>query len=138
MDIRISFPMGQRVDAAFDGHVVHTDQPTDKGGDNTAPSPFDLFLTSLGTCAGSYVLNFCRARDIPTDDIELVQRDTTDGKRLATVEIEIRLPASFPEKYLQPIQRAAEGCRVKRTMGAAPTIEVVVKRIEEPHLEICS
>ena len=72
MEMRIRFPGGTKVDAAFLGHVVHTDQPPASGGEGSAPSPFDLFVASIGTCAGYYVLAFCRKREIPTDGIELV------------------------------------------------------------------
>jgi len=100
MDLTISFPGGKRVDAAFGPHVVHTDQPASGGGEDSAPAPFDLFLASLATCAGIYVLGFCQARGISTEGITLVQRDVTDPvtKHLDTVHLEIRLPESFPAK----------------------------------------
>src|SRR5690242_6208835 len=55
-DIEVSFPGGKRVDARVGSFVVHTDQPADQGGEGGAVSPFDLFLASLATCAGIYVL----------------------------------------------------------------------------------
>ena len=63
MDMIVSFPGGLKVDAEYKGFTVKTDQPEGEGGENTAPSPFDLFFCSVGTCAGFYVLSFCRERD---------------------------------------------------------------------------
>jgi putative redox protein len=125
MDMRIRFPGGKRVDAEFGGHVVRSDQPVSGGGEDSAPAPFDLFLASLGTCAGIYVLGFCQARGIPTEGIELVQHteNGADG-HLASVDIEVILPPSFPEKYRPAVLRAAENCKVKKTMAAPPTIVV--------------
>ncbi len=122
MDIRVSFPGGMRVDAAFDELVVRTDQPEELGGEGSAPAPFDLFLASLATCAGAYVVGFCRARGIPTEGLEIVQRHgkAEDGKTLASVDLEIRTPPGFPEKYLPAIVRAAEGCKVKQLRSAPP------------------
>lgn len=134
MEIHITFPGGQRVDATFGEHVVHTDQPREQGGDNSAPSPFDLFLASLASCAGTYVLGFCQARSIPIEGIDIVQRNTTGG----AIEIEVRVPASFPEKYLTAIARAAESCKVKKTIAAAPTVSVKVVQLPEDSIEICA
>ena len=74
MDIKITFPGGKKVDAEVTGMVIHTDQPKLEGGEDTAPGPYLLFLASIGTCAGIYVLSFCQERNIPTDKITLTER----------------------------------------------------------------
>jgi putative redox protein len=133
MDIRITFPGHKKVTAEFGPHVVRTDQSTAHGGDGAAPEPFDLFLASLGTCAGIYVLGFCQARDIPTTGIEVLQRNHFDEAThtLERVELEVLLPDTFPEKYRVAIVRAAEGCRVKKVLASPPQITVKA-RIEKP------
>lgn len=127
MDIRIAFPGGKRVDAAFGAHVVHTDQPADLGGEDAHPAPFDLFLASLATCAGIYVLGFCQARGIPTEGLTLVQRHELDQetKLPRRIVLEIGFPPDFPEKYKPAVVRAAEGCKVKKAIAAKPELVVV-------------
>ena len=71
MEMIIDFPGGARVDAHFGQYTVNTDQPPQGGGDGSAPTPFALFLSSMGTCAGIYVLGFCRQRGLSTDGIRL-------------------------------------------------------------------
>jgi len=56
MEMIIDFPGGARVDAHFGPYTVATDQPPAGGGEGSAPTPFAVFLASLGTCAGIYVL----------------------------------------------------------------------------------
>ncbi len=135
MDIQVTFPGGKRVSAVLGGHVVTTDQPIAQGGEDTGPAPFDLFLASLATCAGYYVMAFCQARGIPTDGIELVQHTAADETThlLTRVEIEVRLPPGFPEKYRTAVLRAAEGCKVKKTLAAPPTITVRATEAVAPH-----
>lgn len=72
----MSFPGGKRVDAAFDGFTVQTDQLPQNGGEGTAPQPFDLFFVSLATCAGISALDYCQERGLPTGglDVTLVAR----------------------------------------------------------------
>jgi putative redox protein len=129
MDIRISFPGGRRVDAQLGEHVIHTDQSVEHGGGGSAPEPFELFLSSLATCAGIYVLVFCQSRNIPTEGIELVQKHqySEDGKHLERVELQLSLPPSFPEKYRNAVVNAASGCKVKKLLAAPPEIEVVLQ-----------
>jgi ribosomal protein S12 methylthiotransferase accessory factor len=126
MNLRITFPGGRRVDAAFGDHVVHTDQPRAAGGEESAPGPYELFLASLGTCAGIYVLGFFQARGLPTEGLSLVERVTNDPKtgRAAAVELEVVLPPGVPEKYLPAIVRAAEQCKVKKTLEEPPQLRV--------------
>jgi len=127
MDIEVSFPGGKRVDARVGGFTIATDQPTDLGGGGAAPAPFDLFLASMATCAGIYVLAFFQARGLPTEGLTLRQAVETDPQtKLPTrFRIEVRLPHGFPEKYRSAVVRAAEGCKVKRTMAALSAFEVV-------------
>ncbi len=128
MDINITFPGGKRVDAEFGGQRIRTDQPVELGGAGEAPAPFDLFLASLATCAGLYVLGFCQARGIPTEGVRLVQHNRFDpaSHRLEDVELEIALPPTFPEKYRASVARAAEGCKVKKTLLSPPAVSVRV------------
>jgi len=121
----VSFPGGKRVDASFDGIRVETDQPVDEGGNGSAPAPFDLFMVSLATCAGIYVLGFCRNRDIPTDGIRVVQRlQRDDQKKIETVAISIEVPPEFPDKYHNALERSAAKCAVKKLMESPPAFEI--------------
>jgi putative redox protein len=127
MNIDIRFPGGVAVEALFDGFTVRTDQPVDQGGGGTAPSPFDLFLASLGACAGFYALRFCQERRLDTAGLALRLTTTRDRekKRIASITLEIDLPPGFPEKYAGAIVRAVDQCSVKRHVLEPPTFEVV-------------
>jgi putative redox protein len=132
MDMVVTFPGGKRVDAVAEGFTLHTDQPRERGGEGSAPEPFALFLASLGTCAGLYVIGFCKARNIPTDDIRIVQRSENDPKtgRLVSVSLDIRLPPSFPEQYRDAVARAAAACKVKKTLFDPPQFEVTASVVD--------
>ena len=126
MEMTITFPGGARVDAQLGPHTIRTDQPPKGGGEDSAPTPFALFLASMGTCAGIYVLGFCRQRGIPTDGIRLiqtVQRDPATGL-IALVKIDIEVPPEFPEKYRDALVRVADQCAVKKHLEHPPRIDV--------------
>lgn len=126
MEMVVDFPGGARVDAHFGSYTVKTDQPPMGGGEGSAPTPFLTFLASLGTCAGIYVLGFCRNRGLPTDGIRIVQRIHTNSMNgmVENVELEIQVPPTFPEKYYPALVRSAEQCAVKKAMENPPVFDV--------------
>jgi ribosomal protein S12 methylthiotransferase accessory factor len=129
MEMTISFPGGKRVNARFGAFEIATDQSKKEGGDASAPEPFQLFLASIGTCAGVYILSFCQKRDIPTEGITLVQRVVRDEvkKHIVCLEVDIHVPPSFPEKYHGALVRAADQCAVKKFIQNPSDINVRVK-----------
>ena len=126
MAMEITFPGGVAVTAEHKGFVIPTDQPEASGGNNNNPSPYDLFLASLGTCAGFFALRFIQQRGLSTEGLNLTL-DTVrnpETKRLDLVRIEIRLPEGFPEKYRNAVIKSVDQCAVKRVMLDPPEFEV--------------
>ena len=133
MEMEIVFPGGKRVDAVFSGQRVPTDQPAIGGGEGSAPAPFTLFLTSIGTCAGIYVLGFCQSRGISTEEVKIIQRMNYNPmtQLISQIELEIRLPADFPEQYRQAVIRAADLCAVKKHFENPPEFKIFTKTAED-------
>jgi putative redox protein len=126
MDMIVTFPGGARVDAQFGSQTIRTDQPPQAGGDGSAPAPFALFLASIGTCAGIYVLGFCRQRGLPTDGVRVVQRMDVNPRTgmIASIGLDIEVPPAFPQKYHDALVRAASQCAVKKHLETPPQFEV--------------
>lgn len=128
MDMEITFPGGKKVEASFNDFTVKTDQPVSDGGSGTAPSPFDLFLASIGTCTGYYVLTFCQKNHIPTQNITLHASMPRNPKThlIEHYDITIHVPNDFPQKYTNAVVKAAEVCTVKRHLENPPKIGIKV------------
>ena len=126
MEMIIDFPGGARVDAHFGPFTVTTDQPPQGGSQGSAPTPFATFLASIGTCAGIYVLGFCRQRGIPTGGITITEQFESDPftGMISKVLLDINLPPGFPEKYKAAVIRSAEQCAVKKHFENPPQFEV--------------
>ena len=120
MEMEIVFPGEEGVDARVGNLVIETNQ------DRTAPSPFALFLASIGTCAGIYVVQFCRQRDLSTEGMRIIQRTHTnrDTRMIERLELDIQVPPEFPEKYHDALIRSAQLCSVKKHMESPPAFEV--------------
>jgi len=131
MEMEIYFDGNKKVNANWNGITIKTDQPVQAGGDGTAPAPFDLFLASLGTCAGIYVKGFCDQRGISSDNIKIIQKMNFNpaSRLIDKIDLEIQLPADFPEKYKDAVINSANLCAVKRHLQQAPEFEVYTKTI---------
>jgi len=121
MDMEIVFPGGAQVDAVLsNGMVITTDQ------DGSAPAPFTLFLSAIGTCAGIYVLSFCKQRGLPTEGLRIMQRNHTNPltRMVEEVTLDIQLPPDFPEQYKEAVIRSANLCAVKKHIENPPRFDV--------------
>jgi ribosomal protein S12 methylthiotransferase accessory factor len=126
MEMEVFFPGGRKVNSYYKGYRVETDQPEKEGGEGSAPEPYDLFLASIGTCAGIYVLSFCQERNIDTEKLKMSLHFQRNGKTqlLEEITIKVILPPDFPEKYKLPIIRTAELCTVKKSIDNPPQINI--------------
>ena len=128
MKMNIRFPGGVAVDAQFGPHLLRTDQNVEHGGKGSAPPPFDLFLASIGTCAGFYALRFCQQRGIDAAELDMTLEAIRDdkAKRVGRIRIVVDPPDGFPEKYRRALVRAIDQCSVKRHILEPPEFEVEV------------
>lgn len=132
MEMTITFPGGARVDANFGPFTVMTDQPPQGGGTGSAPTPFAVFLASVGTCAGIYVLGFLKQRGLPTEGIQIRQRmhGNPETGMIEHIDLEIETPPDFPEKYLDAMVRSAELCAVKKHLETPPQFHITARVAE--------
>ncbi len=128
-EIRVNFPGGTRVNAEVKGRVIETDQPVYQGGEGTAPAPFDLFLASIATCSGFYVLAFCQNRGISLEKASVVMKTekNPESKMIEKISIEVHLPPEFPEKYKNAVLKAVDTCTVKAHIIHPPKFELSAK-----------
>jgi ribosomal protein S12 methylthiotransferase accessory factor len=125
--MEVTFDGGKVITAHLNGQIIRTDQPLENGGGNSAPAPFDLFLASIGTCAGIYVKSFCDRRQISTEGMKIIQTMEFDNeeKTPSLFKIDIQLPSGFPEKYKEAVINAAELCMVEKTINNQPEFQVI-------------
>ena len=129
ISMNISFPGGTRVYSDYKGFTVKTDQSIKDGGENTAPTPSDLFFASIGTCTGLYALRFFENRKIDTKNLKLTLELQSNKKThiVEKITFKIDLPAEFPEKYIAALIKSMNLCYVKKHLQQPPQFEFVTK-----------
>lgn len=125
--MEITFDGGKVITAHTSNHIIRTDQPINAGGEDTGPTPFELFMASIGTCAGIFIKSFCDQRNIPTEGIKIIQTaEYSKETGLPThIKLDIKLPTDFPEKYKASVINVADLCKVKKTIANPPVFEVI-------------
>ena len=111
-----------------------TDQPIRYKGDGSAPSPFDYFLASSALCAAYFVRVYCKARDIPTENIRLSQNNIVDPENRYNqiFRIEVELPENISDKDRQGILRSIDRCTVKKVVQTGPEFQIeTVENLDE-------
>lgn len=126
MQVNVRFLDNLRLEANFDDFSIITDQPIRYKGDGTAPSPFDYFLASSALCAAYFVKVYCKARNIPTEDIKLTQNNIIDPENRynQVFNIQIELPENIEEKDREGILRAMDRCTVKKVIQTHPEFKI--------------
>lgn len=128
--MEITFPGGKKVNALYKGFIIATDQSKSNGGEASAPAPIDLFLASIGTCAGVYVIRFFEKREISTNGLKMfleTEKDPETGM-IKRIKIEIKLPQDFPEKYKDAVVNTARLCTITKHLENPPVVEVSATR----------
>lgn len=128
MESTIRYIDGVRFEAESRGHRVVCDQPLSNSGTDTAMSPPEFLLASLGTCAAFYALHYLRARSLPVDGLEV--RVTADKAlrpdRLESFRIVVLVPDLEPKRQ-EGLLRAVKLCLVHNTLLHPPSIETVIQ-----------
>ncbi len=117
-EFKVTFPGNKKVDVEIGKFIVKTDQKKIYGGDDTAPEPFNIFLSSIGSCAGIYALSFCEPRKLNTEGMYLLLDISFKERQNFLEEIKLTLYVNkeFPEKYIKPIVKSMNHCAVKNQL----------------------
>ena len=123
MNVRLAG--GQKIFADYKGFTIQTDQSVKDGGDNSAPTPSDLFFASLGACSGLYALRFCEKRKIDTQQLKISMELQSNQKThmVEKIVFKVNLPPEFPEKYTAALIKSMNLCYVKKHLEQPPAFE---------------
>ena len=123
--MKITFPGNKKVNVEVKGFNILTDQKKENGGDASAPTPIDLFLASLGSCSGVFVLNFLKMHLLPeTVYLTLNPVWNINEYVIERIELVIHLPHDFPAGFDHALVEVAKRCLVARHVKIAHDIRI--------------
>ena len=98
-------------------HQLTADEPTDKGGDDTGPSPQELLAAALASCTAITMEMYAKRKGWDVDGME-VSCDYTPAERGAVTRFELvmKMPAHLSDEQVRKLQVIAAKCPVHRTL----------------------
>ena len=131
MEVNVSLDGNKCVSAQVGNHIIKTDQPVRHGGADSAPAPFELFMASIGCCAGFFVQEYCTSKGVDTAGISIsLKTQKNDEGELTSFITCINIPDNLPKKYHSVLKNVAKKCTVKKAIMSGP--EFVVETASVP------
>ena len=122
--INVTYQGGDRFELAVRQHRLWVDQPVADGGDDSAPTPTDLFVSSLAACVAFYARRFLARHQLPTEGLE-VEADFAMAPRparVASIALRLHIPADVPEDKRAALLAVARHCTVHNSLDTPPTV----------------
>jgi len=117
------------------GHTLTVDQPVDAGGEDTAPTPTELFVAGLATCVAFYAGRYLTRHGLPTDGLAITTSYTMASRpaRVGAVRLELAVPVGVPADRQDALLAVASHCTVHNTLTTAPDVTIMLStRPDEP------
>ena len=131
MEAIIDYLGGVQFAASARGHKLISDQPVQFGGNDAGPTPPELMLASLGTCAGYYAAEYLKTRSLPSDGlrVRVTAEKAAQPARLTNFRIQVDSPGVEDVRHRDGVLRAVKRCLIHNTLLSAPEVEVTVEQL---------
>lgn len=126
MEVKV-FHLGQvKFKIQARSHTVLCDQPVENGGEDTAMTPPELMLASLGSCAAFYAVQYLKTRNLANSGVEVsVTSDKLKSPaRLGNFNIRVACPVDLNEEQTEGLMRSVRHCLIHNTLLSPPEIKI--------------
>ena len=124
--VQVSHLGNDRFEIRVRQHRLQVDQPLSDGGDDTAPPPTELFISSLAACVAFYARRYLARHDLPTEGLAVDARFTMASRpaRVGEITVHIELPVGVTEDKREALLAVASHCTVHNTLVTPPKITI--------------
>jgi putative redox protein len=111
------------------GHEILVDQPVDAGGEDTAPTPTELFVAGLASCVAFYARRYLKRHDIDPAGLAVAADYVIGGRpaRVTELAVHITPPDALPDERREAFLAVASHCTVHNTLTEAPQIRITLE-----------
>jgi len=111
-------------------HTIASDQPPESGGHDEGMTPPELFLASLGSCAGFYVAAYLRKHKLAMEGtrVRVTAEKLKDPARIDHFRIEIDTPVALDSNHQAGVEAAVHHCLIHNTLLHPPQIDIAVNQ----------
>jgi putative redox protein len=127
--MRVEHRGADRFEISVRGHVLHVDQPQDAGGDDTAPTPTELFVAGLASCVAFYARRYLRRHELPTEGLAVDASFHLGARpaRVDRIEVALTVPDGVPAERRDALLAVASHCTVHNSLADPPDVVVALR-----------
>jgi putative redox protein len=121
------FVAGEAYEVTVRGHRLVADQPADAGGQDSGPTPTELFVASLASCVAFYAGRFLTRHGYSRDGLAVsagYEMASDRPARVSNVRLRVRVPAGLPPERWAALRAVASHCTVHNTLASPPSVTV--------------
>ncbi len=106
--------------------MITVDQPISDGGEDTAPTPTELFVASLASCVAFYARRYLSRHSLPTGGLAVTAEYQMGSRpaRVSDIQVGIRVPDGVPMERRAALLAVASHCTVHNSLADAPQVTV--------------
>lgn len=126
--MRVEHRGGDQFDISVRGHIITVDQPVKDGGDDTAPTPTELFVASLASCVAFYARRYLARHNLPTEGLAVEATFDMGSRpaRVAGITLRVILPDGVPAERRDPLLAVATHCTVHNSLESTPDVSITL------------
>jgi len=121
------FVAGEAYEVTVRGHRLVVDQPADAGGQDSAPTPTELFVASLASCVAFYAGRFLTRHGYSRDGLAVsagYEMASDRPARVSSVRLAVRVPADLPPERWAALRAVASHCTVHNSLASPPSVTI--------------
>ena len=125
--VEVAFVAGESYEAVVRGHRIAVDQPAGSGGNDSAPTPVELFVASLATCVAFYAGSYLTRHGYGRGDLTVsagFAMASDHPARVSDIRVTVRVPANIPAKHRPALRAVARHCTVHTPLISKPSIMI--------------
>lgn len=126
--VRVDHLGGDEFEVSVRQHRLHVDQPIADGGTDRAPTPTELFVSSLAACVAFYARRFLSRHDLPTVGLSVDAEYSMAARpaRVEEIKVHLAVPDGVPDEKRAALLAVASHCTVHNTLAAPVPVRVDV------------
>jgi putative redox protein len=121
------FIAGEAYEVTVRGHRLAVDQPADAGGQDSAPTPTELFVASLASCVAFYAGRFLTRHGYSRDGLAVsagYEMASDRPARVSSVRLMVRVPAGLPPQRWAALRAVVSHCTVHNSLTSPPSVSI--------------
>jgi putative redox protein len=126
-DMDVRFVAGEAYEVTVGGHQLLVDQPAEAGGQDSAPTPTELFVASLATCVAFYAGRYLTRHGYGRDGLAVsvgYEMASDRPARVGEIRLIVRVPAGLPPERWAALRAVVSHCTVHNSLASPPSVTI--------------